>query len=310
MFRIPSVLDAEELLDKAFGRATKITQGTQQIRAIRKLVAVRKTLIDTLRLYVKGFPSLDQLHPFYRELIDILIGIDALKQSLGAVDWATGRINRIVKDGTRKVQKQDNPGRALSDTYGRIASVLRQINSNLLFLQEAGARLNSLPVIDMDLPTVIIAGFPNVGKSSLLALLSSAKPEIALYPFTTKNLILGHIKVERQYEIETIQLVEAPGLLDRPQKQRNDIEKQGMLALRYLPKLVVFMVDPTFHAGYDLNSQMHLLDELRENLDVKIIVVENKTDISGGATEFFKISCATGEGIDTLKKEIIGSILS
>jgi len=73
MFRIPTVLDADELLDKAFGRAKKITTGTQKTRAVGKLMAVRKTISTTLDKYVRAFPSFDNLHPFYRELIDIII---------------------------------------------------------------------------------------------------------------------------------------------------------------------------------------------------------------------------------------------
>jgi len=40
--------------------------------------------------------------------------------------------------------------------------------------------------------TVVVAGYPNVGKSSFIRLVSTAEPEIAAYPFTTKGVIVGH----------------------------------------------------------------------------------------------------------------------
>lgn len=305
MFRIPTILNAHELLDKAFGRAARITTGAPKTRAVGKLTAVKKTLRTTLTTYVKAFPSLDRLHPFYRELIDITIGMDELKKSLGAVDWARKKVEAIASKAIRRTKRTEETARVLTETYGRISSVMYQINDHLIFLENARRTLRKTPTIDMEIPTVILAGYPNVGKSSLLKLLSSAEPVIASYPFTTKGLVLGHVKIEEGYEVKNIQFIEAPGLLDRPHEKRNAIERQGIIALRYLPDLVVFIVDASLHCGYTLESQLNLLREIREEFDVEVIPVENKADITGGATDFLKISCSTGQGIPELKREIM-----
>ena len=308
MFRIPPILDADALLDKAFGRAKKIKGGKRQ-RTINKISTVKQVLNTTLQRYIKAFPSLDNLHPFYYEIIDLIIGVEKLKMAIGGIDAGRKRINRIASRSIRKAKKESNYMEIISSTYGRISSIIYEMNPHLKFLEEAREKMKDIPGIDVGLPTVIVAGYPNVGKSSLLSQLSSAKPKIATYPFTTTGLIVGHIRVKKNHETLKIQVVEAPGLLDRRDEERNEIEKQGIIALRHLPHLIIFIVDATLHCGYPLSSQMKLLEEIRKEFDAEIIVVENKTDIDGGKTDFMKISSKTGKGIKELKNEIIERLI-
>ena len=303
MFNIPNILDAEALLDKAFGRAKKISVRKKKERIINKIATVKAIMNNTLQKYVKSFPNFDKLHKFYYELLDLLIGINKLKKSLASLEWARKKINRIATDGIRKIKSGEDELNVLKSVYGRISSIVYEINRHLNFLEEARLKIKELPFISTDLPTVIIAGYPNVGKSSLLKLLSSAKPEIAPYPFTTKGLIVGHLIFEENHEKKKIQFVEAPGLLDRREEERNEIEKQGIIALKHLPDLIIFIIDSSLHCGYDLESQKKLLEEIKREFKVDMIVVENKVDICS-KTDYFKISCKTGEGIEELKEEI------
>ena len=309
MFKIPPILNADKLLDKAFGRAKKIRSKDKREKTINKISTVKQLLNNTLQKYVKAFPSFDNLHKFYYELLDLVVGINRLKKSLATLDWARKKINKIANQGIKKAKKEEDYKKIIASVYGRISSILYDINAHLAFLEDARQKIKKLPYIDVDAPTVIIAGYPNVGKSSLLRILSSAKPEIASYPFTTKGLIVGHMEVNGKYEKKKIQVVEAPGLLDRPEEERNEIEKQGMLALRYLPNLIIFIIDASMHCGYSMDNQLRLLEEIKKDFDVEIIVVENKVDISKGKTNFMKISCVTGKGIEELKKEIIKRLL-
>jgi len=307
MFRMPPVMDADSLLDKAFGRARKV-KGSGKTKAINKMYTVKQILNNTLQRYVKAFPSFNNLHPFHYELIDIVVGVENLKKSIGAVDASRKRINRIASAAIKKAKREKSYREILSSVYGRISSIIYEMNPHLKFLEEARCKIKNLPHIDPSLPTVIIAGYPNVGKSSLLSLLSSAKPEIAPYPFTTKGLIVGHIRRRKKHEMFKIQVIEAPGLLDRRDEERNDIERQGIIALRHLPDLIVFVVDATLHCGYPLEEQIKLLEEIKKEFDVDVIVVENKTDIER-KTGFMGISCRTGRGIKELKEEIVNRLL-
>src|SRR3989475_9840100 len=103
VFEVPSILTAESLLDKAFGRAAKATAtGPDRVARARNLAIARvrgagQTIESTLRGYVKGFPSLNRLPPFYRELVDVLADLGQLKKHLGALDWAADKVREITR---------------------------------------------------------------------------------------------------------------------------------------------------------------------------------------------------------------------
>jgi nucleolar GTP-binding protein len=144
-----------------------------------------------------------------------------------------------------------------------------------------------------------------VGKSSLVTAMSTATPEIAPYPFTTKGIIVGHIEDDwRKYQI-----IDTPGLLDRSFEERNDIEKQAVLALRYLTNIMIFVLDPSETCGYSMEKQTALLESVQEGFSgVEIIVAEGKSDImkTGGDNLFF--SAQTGENMETIRSLIIDKL--
>lgn len=317
MFRnIPIALSADEILDKSFKRANKVQIIDRNALYRKKKTIISKTesfsnsVISTLEKYVKNFPSIDNLPPFYRELIDIKISVDKLKKSLGAIDWARKTCKMIYSKQSKslkKSQKIDFLLKKQQEIYGRISSVVRQIDKELILLFEAQNIIKKFPEIS-ESSTVVIAGYPNVGKSSLLRCLSSAKPKIAQYPFTTKEIYVGHLERKQRYNIERIQIIDTPGLLDRPISKKNEIEKQAIAALTHLADVIVFIVDPTETCGYNLDDQMHLLSQIK-NLFVEstFITVENKADIKKTASKNLKVSCETGKGIDALIERIYSS---
>ena len=156
-----------------------------------------------------------------------------------------------------------------------------------------------------DVPSVIIAGYPNVGKSSLLKCISSAKPKIAQYPFTTKQIHVGHIESEEKYTKKLYQIIDTPGLLDRPLSKKNYIEKQAIAALNHLADLIIFIFDPSETCGYSSEDQLNILTQIKEIFsDIPLIVVENKVDLKKTNSTNLKISCINNQGIDKLTEEI------
>ena len=88
-------------------------------------------------------------------------------------------------------RKSDDTTVVRKRTVARLASMVHQIDKDLRFLNEVRNVLRKLPHVD-DACTIVIAGYPNVGKSSFIRQVSSAAPEVASYPFTTKGVIVGH----------------------------------------------------------------------------------------------------------------------
>jgi nucleolar GTP-binding protein len=177
--------------------------------------------------------------------------------------------------------------------------MVHQIDKDLIFLNEVRNVLRKLPHVD-DSCTIVIAGYPNVGKSSFIRHVSSADPEIASYPFTTKGIIVGHRIMGR----ERIQFVDTPGILDRPAEQRNAIEKQALSAMMNVADIILFILDPSEHCGYPMDVQLNLLKEVKGMIEVPLVVAANKSDIVG-AEGYLTMSTQTGDGVDAVLAEIL-----
>jgi nucleolar GTP-binding protein len=79
-----------------------------------------------------------------------------------------------------------------------LSSDSNTINSavRLFRLLQVSRALRSLPYVDPSLPTLALVGAPNVGKSSLVRVLSSGVPEVCNYPFTTRSIKMGHFYID------------------------------------------------------------------------------------------------------------------
>jgi len=287
--RLSSVHTAEELIDIAFRRASRISPSLPKrtashvrarIKERMKILAAGQAITARLKRTLNEMPDLEKIHPFYRELADVLIGVDKLKKSLGAVNWALRKIAEISKHYAKRerhAQSTEEAAKLRREAYGRMASILKQISKELELLKKARNTLIKLPDIDPEAPTIVVAGYTNVGKSTFVRAVSTAKPKIASYPFTTKSIIVGHRKAGKT----TIQIIDTPGLLDRPLSERNKIELQAILALKHLAKIIIYIFDPTTTCGYPLKNQINLYKEVKQSFaKIPIIVVANKRDIA------------------------------
>lgn len=306
---LPDVLNYQAILDKAFRRAKKIEVSDKNIfykkkkTILARIESFSNIIINELYSYVKNFPSIDDMQGFYKEILQIKVDINKLKKSLGAIDWAHKTCKKIYIEQRKLIFKSKDLNYLISkqkEIQGRISSVVKQVRKEIEVVKGAVDVLKQIPHIQ-NLPTVVIAGYPNVGKSSLLRCLSSAKPEIAQYPFTTKQIYVGHIEREERYIKKRFQIIDTPGLLDRPLEKRNKIERQAIAAIKHLADIVIFILDPSETCGYPLKDQKNLLSRLKKMFKKStFIVVENKSDVKKISSKNLKISCKSKENIDIL----------
>jgi len=298
---MPTVPTADEILDRSFRRAAKkMKEKDNKVRANEEFVrAVGAAVHDRLVAVIQGFPEFDEIPPFYRELADILYGIGNIKQSLGAVGWAAKHTKMVGNQLAVKSRKAEDTTVVRKQTVARLASMVHQINKDLLFLNEVRNVLRKLPHVE-DTFTVVIAGYPNVGKSSFIRRVSSAEPQVASYPFTTKGIIVGHREMGR----ERIQFVDTPGILDRPAEERNQIERQALAAMMNVANVILFIIDPSEHCGFPMDVQLRLLDEVNGMVKVPLVIAANKSDITA-AEGYLTMSTQTGDGIDGVLEAIL-----
>ncbi len=319
---IPTVPTPDEILDKSFRRAKKAASKvrTSKIPRYQKAKKTEEARIktafqvtkDTLNNLLQKTPQVESLHMFYQDYIDVMVGVDQLKHSLGALNWAVGLMNKLENEYVFKVRraKPENATSIRKAAFGRISSVIRQIRDELDFLDFVKAKLRNMPTIDFEAFTIVIAGFPNVGKSTLLRQITPAEPKVADYPFTTHGIQIGHF--EKKWK--KYQIIDTPGLLDRPIKDMNNIELRAMVALEHLADVVLYIFDASEVSGYPLDSQMRLNDEIEQIFDTPIINLFNKMDLVENnkylekyikrLNEPLMISASKGSGVELIIEKL------
>ncbi len=277
---------AEFYIDVAFRKAKKAAEkirysgkkmekiGKSKEIELAKLNAVKSYLVDTLNKIVESFPRTKELPVFYNELMKVTLDVDYFKKSLGAVAWARKKIIEFYSKYSQKIKSTKEINTINShrrEFYGRVSSALKQIKDNLKYLEQCRKIMLDYPVIKTGMKTIAIAGFPNVGKTTLLFKKTGSKADIQPYAFTTKGINVGYAKKGE----EKIQYLDTPGTLNRFEKM-NNIERIAFLALKYVADEIIYVFDLT--EPYPLDEQLKLY-ELINKLEKPLSVYLSKTDI-------------------------------
>src|SRR5699024_5378478 len=184
---LPTTPTAEELIDRAFSRATRAGRAQSGTDAQESMLQTAANILsDNLEHVVTSWPDFDTIDPFYYELADALVEVDEVRKSLSEVRWASEKTAAIKSEYQGRLRGDVETARKFrKQAFARLADVTEEVAADLDRLGSARDDLRTLPDIRPDEPTVVIAGFPNVGKSTFVNRVTNARGEVASYPFTT-----------------------------------------------------------------------------------------------------------------------------
>uniref|UniRef100_A0A8C6TPN0 Nucleolar GTP-binding protein 1 n=1 Tax=Neogobius melanostomus TaxID=47308 RepID=A0A8C6TPN0_9GOBI len=246
---------------------------------MRKVKFTQQSYHDRLSQILTDFPKLDDIHPFYADLMNVLYDKDHYKLALGQINIAKNLIDNVAKDYVRLMKYGDSLYRCKQlkrAALGRMCTILKRQKSSLEYLEQVRQHLSRLPSIDPSTRTLLLCGYPNVGKSSFINKVTRADVDVQPYAFTTKSLFVGHM----DYRYLRWQVVDTPGILDHPLEERNTIEMQAITALAHLRSAVLYVMDLSEQCGHTLDQQVELFNNIRPLFANKpLLIVANKCDV-------------------------------
>ncbi len=216
------------------------------------------------------------------------------------------RIGEITKDGEKLVVAKGGKG-GLGNWHFRSST-----NQTPQHAQDG--RPGQERVIELELKLIAdvgLVGFPNAGKSTLLSVMSEARPKIASYPFTTLEPNLGVVTYP---DYRSFVMADIPGIIEDAHEGKG----LGIQFLRHIERnnLLLFLVGCDTDIEKEYSALLHELKEYRPDLlDKPRILIITKMDLKedyeldqdvniDSSTPIVLISSATGYQIDQLKELI------
>jgi len=334
---IAPVPTSQEFLDIVLSRTqrrlpTQIRAGFKisRIRAfyMRKVKYTSETFAEKISAILEGFPRLADIHPFHKDLLNTLYDADHFRIALGQLNTAKGLIETVSRDYVRLIKY----GQSLFQCkqlkragLGRMATICKRLKDPLVYLEQVRQHLGRLPSIDPNTRTLLICGYPNVGKSSFLKNVSRADVDVQPYAFTTKSLFVGHF----DYKMLRFQAIDTPGILDHPLEEMNTIEMQSITAIAHLRSAILYFMDLSEQCGYSVQAQMQLFQSIKPLFANKLVfIVINKIDVmrpedldaetqaklqellNSGNVELLQLSCTTTEGLMNVRNAVCDRLLA
>ncbi|KAK6429287.1 Nucleolar GTP-binding protein 1 [Oleoguttula sp. CCFEE 5521] len=334
---IAPVPTSQEFLDIVLSRTqrrlpTQIRSGfaITRIRSfyIRKVKYTAETFSEKLQAILDGFPRLNDIHPFHKDLLNTLYDADHFRIALGQCNTAKGLIETVSRDYIRLLKYGNSLFQCKQlkrAALGRMATICKRLKDPLLYLDQVRQHLGRLPAIDPNTRTLLICGYPNVGKSSFLKNISRADVDVQPYAFTTKSLFVGHF----DYKMLRFQAIDTPGILDHPLEEMNTIEMQSITAIAHLRSAILYFMDLSEQCGYSVHAQMALFQSIKPLFANKLVfVVINKIDVMkpedldeetaaklkeltlSGNVEILQLSCATTEGLMNVRNAVCDRLIA
>ncbi|PIN09980.1 hypothetical protein CDL12_17438 [Handroanthus impetiginosus] len=312
--KLPMVMPAVDIFYSALRKAKRIspTKGIanaakrERNRGAKQLDALMKELAVPLRMYKENFPNKRNLHPYERSLIELTLGDGNYEEVLSKVDNLRKTLVSVGKEHAslcaKSLSKREAEER-LSEGMKKIEEIFNREGKAVDELLNIAKTLRAMPVVDLETSTLCLVGAPNVGKSSLVRLLSTGKPEVCNYPFTTRGILMGHITLSFQ----NFQVTDTPGLLRRDDEDRNNLEKLTLAVLTHLPTAVLYVHDLSGECGTSPSDQFIIYKEIKERFgDHLWLDVVSKCDLLSDSPVVFITEDSNDDNLELARYRRMG----
>ena len=138
---------------------------------MRKVKFTQVSIHEKLSGIIEQFPRVEDIHPFYADLLNVLYDRDHYKLALGQMNTARHLVDSVGRDYVRLLKYGDSTYRCKQlkrAALGRMVTILKKLSGSLSYLEQVRQHLSRLPSIDPSTRTIILTGYPNVGKSSFM----------------------------------------------------------------------------------------------------------------------------------------------
>ena len=283
-----TVFSANDIIDIILSKTQRKTPtiihqhfSIQRVRQfyIKKIKFVQQKFDFYVKSMLKNFPVIDQLDPFYKDLLNILFNRNHYKIALSRLNNSRTIVSKISTNYIRLLKFGNsfyNCKNLKKVAIGRVCTVIKKLTFTFLYLEKIRKQIKSIPSIDPYRKTILVCGSLNCGKSSLVNKITKANIIVNSNICTTKSLQIGHYS----RDFVRWQIIDTPGLQFTKIIEYTSIEMQTINAVIHLEHTMLYVFDPSSKSKTTLFQQIDIFNSVLSLLkNKKKLCILAKTDL-------------------------------
>jgi nucleolar GTP-binding protein len=284
MYSIPNSRNIVDLILSKTQRKTPTIihkqYSIQRIRNfyIRKLKFFEQNFKFLIDKVLKNFPLIDQLHPFFCDLLNAFFNRNNYKISLNNLYRSKIHVSVLVSNHIKLLKHANslyNCKQIKKAGLGTICKKIKKINKSFIYLEKIRCHIKKLPQLDPHRKIILLVGSSGVGKSCCMNKLTRTNTLVKNKKNTTKFLTLGHVT----NKFFKWQVIDTPGISKSDLTTLSLIEMQSLIAIANLNFRLMYFFDFKKKKS-SIRKQIRIFMELRKlHKKKEKIFILNKSDL-------------------------------